>query len=60
MLQITAPQAKRAECLDSTIYGLAVRQLVSANLDRRAEELASVGAVPAGVPIVVRSPWMAR
>lgn len=51
---------KRAECLDSTIYALAARSIVPTNLDRRAEELASVGAVPAGPPAVIRSAWMER
>lgn len=51
---------KRAEALDCLVYGLAARQLVTVNLDRRGAELASVAALPASVPPVVRSKWMAQ
>jgi phage terminase large subunit GpA-like protein len=51
--------SKRAECLDATVYALAVRGIVPTNLDRREEELSSVGAVPRVSP-VVRSKWMTR
>lgn len=50
----------RAECLDCTVYALAVRGLVSVNLDRRAEELASVGQVIKAQKSVVRSSWLDR
>jgi len=50
---------KRAEALDCLVYGLAARQLVTVNLDRREAELASVAALPSGLPPVVRSKWMA-
>ncbi len=49
---------KRAEALDCLVYGLAARQLVAVNLDRREAELASVAALPFGVPALVRSKWM--
>lgn len=48
---------KRAECLDATIYALAVRGIVPTNLDRREEELSSVKALPT-VQGVVRSKWL--
>lgn len=51
---------RRAEALDCVVYGFAARQLVTVNPDRRAEELASVSALPAKVPGVVRSSWMGR
>lgn len=51
---------RRAECLDSTCYAWAVRGLVSLNLDRRAEELASAAALPPARPSVVRSKWLER
>lgn len=50
---------RRAESLDAVIYGLAVRGLVSANLDRREEEVASETVVPKK-PNVVRSSWLER
>lgn len=49
---------KRAEALDCLVYGLAARQLVTVNLDRREAELASVAALPASAPPTVRSKWM--
>lgn len=48
---------KRAEALDCLVYGLAARQLVTVNMDRREAELASVAALPS-VSGVVRSKWM--
>ena len=49
---------RRAEALDCVVYAFAARQLVTANLDRREEELASVGALPGGAPVVIRSRWL--
>ena len=49
----------RAECLDATIYGIAVRNLVSVDLERRTAELSSAAA-PVRRPQVVRSSWVER
>lgn len=50
---------RHAECLDATVYSWAVRGLLTLNLDRRAEELASVTA-PARQPVVIKSAWLGR
>ncbi len=50
---------RRAESLDCTIYAMAVRNLVTANLDRREEEVVSA-TLPKRVPSVVRSAWLNR
>ncbi|MEP7365616.1 MAG: phage terminase large subunit family protein [Acidobacteriota bacterium] len=50
----------RAEALDCVVYGFAARSLVTANLDRREEELSSVAAVPPAVSPVIRSAWLGR
>lgn len=50
---------RRAESLDCVIYGMAVRGLVTANLDRREEEVASA-TMPKKAPIVVKSAWLNR
>lgn len=50
---------KRAESLDATVYAWAARQLVNANMERRAEELATPAA-PVKRPAVIRSAWLAR
>jgi len=50
---------RRAESLDCTVYAMAVRNLVTANLDRREEEVASV-TMPKKAPSVVRSTWLNR
>ena len=50
----------RAEALDCVVYAFAARSLVTANLDRRQEELASVAAVPPAVKPVIRSAWLGR
>lgn len=49
----------RAEALDCVVYAFAARQLVTANLDRREEELASQAAPTARSP-VIRSTWLER
>jgi phage terminase large subunit GpA-like protein len=49
----------RAEALDCVVYAFAARQLVTANLDRREEDLASAGA-PAARSTVIRSAWLTR
>jgi phage terminase large subunit GpA-like protein len=51
---------KRAECLDSTVYALAVRGIVSVDLNRREAEVASPAALPPARSSVVRSNWMQR
>jgi phage terminase large subunit GpA-like protein len=48
----------RAEALDCVVYAFAARTLVTANLDRREEELASVAALKPGLSPVVRSEWL--
>ncbi|MGR9137154.1 phage terminase large subunit family protein [Rhizobium leguminosarum] len=50
---------RRAESLDCTVYAMAVRNLVTANLDRREEEVASP-TMPTKPPVVVRSSWLGR
>jgi len=50
---------RRAESLDCVIYGMAVRNLVTANLDRREEEVAST-TMPKKAPSVVKSQWLDR
>lgn len=50
---------KRAETLDCTVYALAARQLVTADLDRRADEVASV-TVAKKPPAVIRSKWLTK
>ncbi|MEC5383669.1 terminase gpA endonuclease subunit [Aurantimonas sp. C2-6-R+9] len=50
---------RRAESLDCVIYGMAVRNLVTANLDRREEEVASA-TMPKKAPAVVKSAWLNR
>lgn len=50
---------RRAESLDCMVYAMAVRALVSANLDRREEEVASP-IMPAKRPDVIRSAWLNR
>ncbi|ANL47959.1 phage terminase large subunit GpA protein [Rhizobium phaseoli] len=50
---------RRAESLDCVIYGMAVRNLVTANLDRREEEVASA-AMPKKAPTVIKSAWLGR
>jgi len=50
---------RRAEGLDSTVYALAVRNLVGVDLTRRENELRGVGSAPT-MPAVIRSKWMDR
>ncbi|WP_353641379.1 phage terminase large subunit family protein [Mesorhizobium sp. WSM2239] len=50
---------RRAESLDCVIYGMAVRGLVTANLDRREEEVANA-TMPKPRPTVIRSAWLNR
>jgi len=50
---------RRAECLDATVYALAVRGLIGANLDAREAEL-RLTPEPPRVPKVIRSSWMDR
>lgn len=50
---------KRAEALDSTVYALAARQLVGADLDRREAEVQAVTMAKAASN-VVRSKWLYR
>lgn len=48
----------RAEALDCVVYAFAARTLVTANLDRREDDLASFTAVPPAFKPVVRSAWV--
>ena len=50
---------KRAETLDSTVYALAARQLVTMSLDRRAEQVLTPAA-PKKSANVIRSNWLER
>lgn len=50
---------RRAESLDCTVYAMAVRGLVTANLDRREEEVASA-IMPKKAPSVIKSAWLSR
>lgn len=50
----------RAEALDCVVYAFAARQLVTANMDRREEELSTPAALPPVVSPVIRSKWMQR
>lgn len=50
---------RRAESLDCVVYGMAVRGLVTANLDRREDEVASA-TMPTNGSVVVRSAWLNR
>ena len=49
----------RAEALDSTIYAMAVRQLVGADLTARENELRGIATAPR-IPDVTHSQWMQR
>ncbi|MDY7096755.1 MAG: phage terminase large subunit family protein [Pseudomonadota bacterium] len=50
----------RAEALDCVVYGFAARHLVTANLDRREEELSTPAALAPVVSPVIRSKWLRR
>lgn len=50
---------RRAESLDCVVYGLAVRNLLAINLDRREEEIAS-NIFPKQATAVIRSSWLNR
>lgn len=50
----------RAEALDCVVYATAARHLVTANLDRREEELSTPAVLPSAAPPVIRSKWMER
>lgn len=49
----------RAESPDCVIYAMAIRNLVTANLDRREKEVLSI-TMPEARPTVVRSAWLGR
>lgn len=48
---------RRAECLDSTVYGWAARHLAQIDLTRREDELAGIAAPPQAQSLI-RSNWM--
>lgn len=50
----------RAEALDCVVYAFAARQLVTANMDRREEELSTPAALQPILSPVIRSKWMNR
>lgn len=54
------PEFMRAEALDCVVYAFAARHLVTANMDRRKEELSTPAALPPVVSPVIRSKWMKR
>jgi phage terminase large subunit GpA-like protein len=49
---------KRAEALDCLVYGLAARQIVTVNLDRREAELSTMAALPERFSRAIPSKWM--
>lgn len=51
---------RRAESLDCVVYGMAVRNLVTVDSERRSEELASPAAPKPKMQAVIRSSWMDR
>lgn len=51
---------RRAEGLDSLVYALAARSLVSIGLDRRESDLSSAAAPVPVMPAVIKSAWLAR
>lgn len=51
------PPGRRAESLDCVIYAMGVRNLVNANVDRRAEEVQTV-TMSKPRATVVRSKWL--
>jgi phage terminase large subunit GpA-like protein len=57
--QFVRVPGRRAEALDCLVYALAARHVLTVNLDRRAEELASQAA-PKAPPRVIRSTWLDR
>jgi phage terminase large subunit GpA-like protein len=50
----------RAEALDCVVYAFAARHIVTANLDRREEELSTAAMLPPAVSPVIRSKWLQR
>lgn len=50
---------RRAETLDCVVYGMAVRALVNANVERREEDVESK-ALPKPAPSVIKSTWLGR
>lgn len=50
----------RAEALDCVVYAFAARHLVTANLDRREEELSTPAALPPLISPVIRSRWLEK
>lgn len=51
---------RRAESLDCVVYGMAVRNLVTVDSERRSEELASPAAPKPRIQTVIRSSWLNR
>jgi len=51
---------RRAEGLDATVYAIAARSLVSADLDRRETELSSPAAPTLQTVTVIKSNWLSR
>jgi phage terminase large subunit GpA-like protein len=51
---------KRAEALDCVAYGLAARELVKIDLDRRDTELASLAVVSKPLSSTIRSAWLTQ
>lgn len=51
---------RRAEILDAVVYGVAVRNILTVNLEMRAAELASPAAPKSVLPTVIKSAWLSR
>lgn len=47
-------QGRLGRCLDATVYAVAARNLIAADVERREAELSTVAALPKTVPNVVR------
>jgi phage terminase large subunit GpA-like protein len=50
----------RAEALDCVVYAFAAHHLVTTNLSRREDELASPALLAPAMPVVIKSKWMGR
>lgn len=58
--QWTRIPGRRAEILDSLVYALAARNLLTLNLETRATELSSPAAPKPSTPTVIKSAWLSR
>lgn len=58
--QWTRIPGRRAEILDSLVYAVAARNILTIQMDRRAEELASLAAPRPTMPTMIKSAWLSR